>query len=158
MLAGGSPLSFGASSLLTCGRACCRRQACGRSGRPLLRPRVRFFLPVSYRSTAVLGGASPRLVSHHARVVIPPLPFSPFLFGGSLAFSCFPTPSASLLLLVSLRLEKGLRYTSLGGSFPTIFHRIYAFDQATYYLQVTSRRCRAPLFCIMRGTTARRLR
>eukprot|EP00752_Nemacystus_decipiens_P009510 g8501.t1 len=36
---------------------------------------------------------------------------------------------------VQLLYTKGLRYTSLGGSFPTIFHRIYAFDQATYYLQ-----------------------
>lgn len=31
---------------------------------------------------------------------------------------------------------QGIRYTSFGGSFPTIWHRIYAFDQATYYLQV----------------------
>lgn len=33
-------------------------------------------------------------------------------------------------------LGQGIRYTSFGGSFPTIWHRIYAFDQATYYLQV----------------------
>ncbi|CAB1103980.1 GT2 [Ectocarpus sp. CCAP 1310/34] len=36
---------------------------------------------------------------------------------------------------VQLLYTKGLRYTSFGGSFPTIFHRMYAFDQATYYLQ-----------------------
>ncbi|CAM9632852.1 unnamed protein product, partial [Choristocarpus tenellus] len=30
---------------------------------------------------------------------------------------------------------KGIRYTSIGGNFPTMWHRIYAFDQATYYLQ-----------------------
>ncbi|CAM9342279.1 unnamed protein product [Ascophyllum nodosum] len=36
---------------------------------------------------------------------------------------------------VQLLYLKGFRYTSCGGNFPTIFHRIYAFDQATYYLQ-----------------------
>lgn len=38
---------------------------------------------------------------------------------------------------VQILYGKGIRYTSFGGSFPTIWHRIYAFDQATYYLQVT---------------------
>lgn len=37
---------------------------------------------------------------------------------------------------VQILLFKGIRYTSFGGSFPTLWHRIYAFDQATYYLQV----------------------
>lgn len=36
---------------------------------------------------------------------------------------------------VQILLFKGIRYTSFGGSFPTFWHRIYAFDQATYYLQ-----------------------
>lgn len=36
---------------------------------------------------------------------------------------------------VQILLFKGIRYTSFGGSFPTLWHRIYAFDQATYYLQ-----------------------
>lgn len=36
---------------------------------------------------------------------------------------------------VQILYGKGIRYTSFGGSFPTIWHRIYAFDQATYYLQ-----------------------
>eukprot|EP00612_Vaucheria_litorea_P005782 CAMPEP_0171461346 /NCGR_PEP_ID=MMETSP0945-20130129/5831_1 /TAXON_ID=109269 /ORGANISM="Vaucheria litorea, Strain CCMP2940" /LENGTH=671 /DNA_ID=CAMNT_0011987675 /DNA_START=409 /DNA_END=2424 /DNA_ORIENTATION=+ len=36
---------------------------------------------------------------------------------------------------VQLLFYKGITYTSLGGQFPTIWHRIYAFDQATYYLQ-----------------------
>lgn len=36
---------------------------------------------------------------------------------------------------VQLLLFKGIRYTSFGGFFPTIWHRLYAFDQATYYLQ-----------------------
>ena len=38
---------------------------------------------------------------------------------------------------VQLLLFKGIRYTSFGGHFPTLWHRLYAFDQATYYLQVT---------------------
>lgn len=37
---------------------------------------------------------------------------------------------------MQLLLFKGLRYTSFGGYFPTLWHRLYAFDQATYYLQV----------------------
>ena len=36
---------------------------------------------------------------------------------------------------VQLLLFKGIRYTSFGGHFPTMWHRLYAFDQATYYLQ-----------------------
>jgi cellulose synthase/poly-beta-1,6-N-acetylglucosamine synthase-like glycosyltransferase len=36
---------------------------------------------------------------------------------------------------VQLLFFKGLGFTCLGGKFPTVFHRIYAFDQATYYLQ-----------------------
>ncbi|CAM9949458.1 unnamed protein product, partial [Laminaria digitata] len=36
---------------------------------------------------------------------------------------------------VQLLLFKGIRYTSFGGHFPTLWHRLYAFDQATYYLQ-----------------------
>lgn len=36
---------------------------------------------------------------------------------------------------VQLLFFKGLMFTSFGGEFPTIWHRIYAFDQATYYLQ-----------------------
>ncbi|CAM9616241.1 unnamed protein product [Choristocarpus tenellus] len=36
---------------------------------------------------------------------------------------------------VQLLIFKGLGYTSFGGDFPTVFHRIYSFDQATYYLQ-----------------------
>lgn len=40
---------------------------------------------------------------------------------------------------VQILLFKGIRYTSFGGSFPTFWHRIYAFDQATYYLQVICR-------------------
>ncbi|CAB1103979.1 GT2 [Ectocarpus sp. CCAP 1310/34] len=36
---------------------------------------------------------------------------------------------------VQLLLFKGIRYTSFGGYFPTMWHRLYAFDQATYYLQ-----------------------
>jgi hypothetical protein len=36
---------------------------------------------------------------------------------------------------VQLLFYKGISFTSFGGHFPTIWHRIYAFDQATYYLQ-----------------------
>ncbi|KAG5191792.1 cellulose synthase, family GT2 [Tribonema minus] len=36
---------------------------------------------------------------------------------------------------VQLLFYKGISYTSFGGRFPTLWHRIYAFDQATYYLQ-----------------------
>jgi cellulose synthase/poly-beta-1,6-N-acetylglucosamine synthase-like glycosyltransferase len=36
---------------------------------------------------------------------------------------------------VQLLFYKGIRYTSFGGNFPTVWHRVYAFDQATYYLQ-----------------------
>ncbi|CAN0113427.1 unnamed protein product, partial [Phaeothamnion confervicola] len=36
---------------------------------------------------------------------------------------------------VQLLFYKGIWYTSFGGKFPTFWHRIYAFDQATYYLQ-----------------------
>ncbi|CAM9415618.1 unnamed protein product [Ectocarpus sp. 4 AP-2014] len=36
---------------------------------------------------------------------------------------------------VQLLIFKGIRYTSFGGYFPTMWHRLYAFDQATYYLQ-----------------------
>ncbi|CAM9783444.1 unnamed protein product [Discosporangium mesarthrocarpum] len=36
---------------------------------------------------------------------------------------------------VQLLLFKGIGYTSFGGNFPSIWHRVYAFDQATYYLQ-----------------------
>ncbi|KAG5179332.1 cellulose synthase, family GT2 [Tribonema minus] len=36
---------------------------------------------------------------------------------------------------VQLLFFKGIGFTCWGGKFPTIFHRIYAFDQATYYLQ-----------------------
>ncbi|KAG5192414.1 hypothetical protein JKP88DRAFT_271166 [Tribonema minus] len=36
---------------------------------------------------------------------------------------------------VQLLFFKGIGFTVWGGKFPTIFHRIYAFDQATYYLQ-----------------------
>ena len=36
---------------------------------------------------------------------------------------------------VQLLLFKGISYTSFGGHFPTMWHRLYAFDQATYYLQ-----------------------
>lgn len=43
---------------------------------------------------------------------------------------------------VQLLFYKGLFFTSFGGRFPTIWHRIYAFDQATYYLQV---RCQSRL-------------
>jgi cellulose synthase/poly-beta-1,6-N-acetylglucosamine synthase-like glycosyltransferase len=34
-----------------------------------------------------------------------------------------------------LLLTKGITYTSIFGKFPTIWHRIYGFDQATYFLQ-----------------------
>jgi hypothetical protein len=37
---------------------------------------------------------------------------------------------------VQLLFYKGISFTSFGGKFPTIWHRVYAFDQATYYLQV----------------------
>jgi cellulose synthase/poly-beta-1,6-N-acetylglucosamine synthase-like glycosyltransferase len=37
---------------------------------------------------------------------------------------------------VQLLFFKGIGFTCWGGSFPTVFHRVYAFDQATYYLQV----------------------
>mmetsp|Transcript_8020 Transcript_8020/g.12169 ORF Transcript_8020/g.12169 Transcript_8020/m.12169 type:complete len:1034 (-) Transcript_8020:205-3306(-) len=36
---------------------------------------------------------------------------------------------------VQLLFFKGITFTCWGGNFPTVFHRIYAFDQATYYLQ-----------------------
>jgi hypothetical protein len=36
---------------------------------------------------------------------------------------------------VQLLFFKGLYFTSFGGKFPTIWHRLYSFDQATYYLQ-----------------------
>ncbi|KAG5175292.1 hypothetical protein JKP88DRAFT_250206, partial [Tribonema minus] len=36
---------------------------------------------------------------------------------------------------VQLLFYKGISYTSFGGKFPTVWHRVYAFDQATYYLQ-----------------------
>jgi cellulose synthase/poly-beta-1,6-N-acetylglucosamine synthase-like glycosyltransferase len=36
---------------------------------------------------------------------------------------------------VQLLFYKGILYTSFGGQFPTVWHRIYGFDQATYYLQ-----------------------
>jgi Cellulose synthase len=36
---------------------------------------------------------------------------------------------------VQLLFYKGISFTSFGGHFPTVWHRIYAFDQATYYLQ-----------------------
>lgn len=36
---------------------------------------------------------------------------------------------------VQLLLQKGIAYTSFGAKFPSVWHRIYAFDQATYFLQ-----------------------
>lgn len=48
--------------------------------------------------------------------------------------SCLPPLAVSFVWR-----GQGIRYTSFGGSFPTVFHRIYAFDQATYYLQVRLR-------------------
>mmetsp|Transcript_1129 Transcript_1129/g.1733 ORF Transcript_1129/g.1733 Transcript_1129/m.1733 type:complete len:968 (+) Transcript_1129:131-3034(+) len=36
---------------------------------------------------------------------------------------------------VQLLYIKGIMFTSIGGQFPTVWHRIYGFDQATYYLQ-----------------------
>ncbi len=31
----------------------------------------------------------------------------------------------------------GLKYVSFSGDYPTVWHRIYGFDQATYYLQAS---------------------
>jgi hypothetical protein len=36
---------------------------------------------------------------------------------------------------VQLLIWKTPLYTSFGGKFPTFWHRLYGFDQCTYYLQ-----------------------
>ncbi len=38
---------------------------------------------------------------------------------------------------VQLMFYIGLKYVSFSGDYPTVWHRIYGFDQATYYLQAS---------------------